>query len=160
MRAWLVALTDFGDLAVLLPLAAAMLTWLLLYFSRAATQWVLALGCCVGLTALLKIAFYACPPSSDMHSPSGHTSLSTVVYGALTIVAAAAWPGLRRVLVIGSGAGLILAIGVSRVLLDAHSVAEVSLGLVIGAVSLAVFSQRYLYLQVPKPAKPEPNRLE
>ena len=59
-------------------------------------------------------------------------------------MSAAAWPGLRRVLVIAGGAGLILAIGVSRLLLDAHSVAEVGLGLVIGAVSLATFSRRYL----------------
>jgi hypothetical protein len=38
-----VVLTDFGDLALLLPLAAAMLIWLLLYFSRAASSWALAL---------------------------------------------------------------------------------------------------------------------
>ena len=54
-----------------------MLIWLLLYSSRAALSWVLALGFCVGLTALLKIVFYGCPPVGDMHSPSGHTSLST-----------------------------------------------------------------------------------
>ena len=144
MRAWLVALTDFGDLAVLVPLAAAMLIWLLRYFSRAAPRWAFALGLCVGLTALLKIAFYGCPPAGDMHSPSGHASFSTLVNGAFTLVAATAWPGPRRVLVIGGGAGLILAIGVSRLLLDAHSVAEVGLGLIIGIVSLALFSRRYL----------------
>jgi membrane-associated phospholipid phosphatase len=144
VRAWLVALTDLGDLAVLLPLATAMLAWLLLYSARAAPRWVLALGSCVGLTALLKIAFYACPPAGDMHSPSGHTGLSTLVYGALTLVAAIAWSGVRRVLVIGGGTVLILAIGVSRLLLDAHSVAEVSLGLLIGTVSLDAFSQKYL----------------
>jgi membrane-associated phospholipid phosphatase len=144
VTAWLVGLTDFGDLAVLMPLAAAMLIWLLLYFSGAATRWVLALGICVSLTALLKIVFYGCPPASDMHSPSGHTSLSTLVYGALTLAAATGRPGLRHVLVIGSGAGLILAIAVSRLLLDAHSVPEVLLGLVIGTVSLALFSRRYV----------------
>jgi membrane-associated phospholipid phosphatase len=131
MTAWLIALTDFGDLAVLIPVSAA-------------PQWVFALSLCIGLTALLKIAFHACPPADNMHSPSGHTSLSTLVYGALTLVSATAWPGLHRVLVIAGGAGLILAIGVSRLLLDAHSVAEVGLGLVIGAVSLAMFSRQYL----------------
>jgi hypothetical protein len=59
---------------------------------------------------LLKIAFHACPPADNIHSPSGHTSLSTLVYGALTLVSATAWPGLHRVLVIAGGAGLILAI--------------------------------------------------
>jgi membrane-associated phospholipid phosphatase len=147
VRAWLVGLTDLGDLAVLLPLAAAMLAWLLFYSARTAPRWVFALGSCVVLTALLKIAFYACPPADEMHSPSGHAGFSTLVYGALTFVAAIAWPGLRRALVICGGTGLILAIGVSRVLLDAHSVAEVGLGLLIGTVSLAAFSQKYL--QVP-----------
>jgi membrane-associated phospholipid phosphatase len=144
VTAWLVALTDFGDLAVLIPLAAAVLIWLLRYSSRAAPRWFLALGACIGLTALLKVVFCGCPLMGDMHSPSGHTSFSTLVYGALTLVAATAWPGPRRVLVIGGGAGLILAIGVSRLLLAAHSMAEVGLGLVIGTFSLALFGHQFL----------------
>ena len=144
MTAWLIALTDFGDLAVLIPVSAVILIWLVRNSSRAAPRWIFALSLCIGLTALLKIAFHACPPADNLHSPSGHTSLSTLVYGALTLVSATAWPGLHRVLVIAGGAGLILAIGVSRLLLDAHSVAEVGLGLVIGAVSLAMFSRQYL----------------
>ena len=104
VTAWLIALTDFGDLAVLIPLAGAMLVWLLCCSSRAAPRWVLALGFCIGVTALLKIAFYGCPPAGDVHSPSGHTSLSTLVYGALTLLAASAWRGPHRALVIGGGA--------------------------------------------------------
>jgi membrane-associated phospholipid phosphatase len=93
---------------------------------------------------IVEDCLYGCPPAGDMHSPSGHTSLSTLVYGALTLVAATASPGLRRLLVIGGGAGLILAIAVSRLLLDAHSTPEVGLGLLVGAVSLALFSRQYL----------------
>jgi membrane-associated phospholipid phosphatase len=144
VTAWLIALTDFGDLALMIPLSAAILIWLLRNSSRAAPRWILALSLCIGLTALLKITFHACPPADNIHSPSGHTSLSTLVYGALILVSATAWPRLRRVLVIAGGAGLILAIGISRLLLDTHSVAEVGLGLVIGAVSLAMFSRQYL----------------
>jgi len=92
LTAWLIALTEFGDAAVLMPLAAAMLIWLLLYFSRAARWWILALGFCVGPT-MFKIVFYGCPPAGDMHSPSGHTSLSALVYGALTLAAATATSG-------------------------------------------------------------------
>jgi membrane-associated phospholipid phosphatase len=143
VKGWLVALTDFGDLTVLLPLAAAMLIWLLFYFPRAASSWVIALGFCAGLTALLKIVFYGCPPAGDIHSPSGHTSLSILVYGALAL-AAAGRPGPRRVLMIGASVGLMLSIAVSRLLLDAHSVPEVGLGLIIGTVSLVLFSRQYL----------------
>jgi hypothetical protein len=76
VTAWLIELTDFGDLAVLFPLSAAILIWLLRNSSSAAPRWVLALGLCIGLTALLKIAFHACPPADNIHSPSGHTSFT------------------------------------------------------------------------------------
>jgi membrane-associated phospholipid phosphatase len=144
VKAWLFALTDFGDLAVLIPIAAAILIWLRLHLSPAVPRWLVALGFCIGLTALLKVFFYGCPPAGDIHSPSGHTSFSTLIYGALTLAAAAPKPGLRRLLVIAGGAGLILAIAVSRLLLAAHSLPEVGLGLVIGTVSLALFSRSYM----------------
>ena len=84
MRAWLIALTGFGDTAVLTPLAAVMLLWLLFMRSpRGAAWWAIT-----GMTALLKVSFYGCPPTPDLHSPSGHTSLSTLVYGAMTLVTA------------------------------------------------------------------------
>lgn len=51
---------------------------------------------------------------------------------------------------IGGGAGLILAIGVSRLLLDVHTMAEVGLGLLIGVVSLVLFAHRYLQGPNPK----------
>ena len=86
-----------------------------------------------------------------MHSPSGHTSLSTLVYGALALVTATDRAGLRSLLVIGAGAGLILAIEVSRLLLDAHSLPEVGLGIVIGILALALFSHEDLEVPNPKP---------
>ncbi len=46
----------------------------------------------------------------------------------------------RRLLVIGIGAGLIVTIAASRLLLDVHTLPEVGLGLVIGSVSLVVFA--------------------
>jgi membrane-associated phospholipid phosphatase len=143
-RAWLLALTDFGDLAVLMPVAAAILIWLGLHFSLAAPRWLIALGLCIGLTALSKVFFYGCPPAGDIHSPSGHTSLSTLIYGVVTLVAAGPEPGLRRLSVIAGGAGLILAIAVSRLLLGTHSAPEVGTGLFIGIISFALFAQKYL----------------
>jgi hypothetical protein len=49
--------------------------------------------------------------------------------------------GLRRPLAVAVGSGLILTIAASRLLLDAHSLAEVGLGLVIGTISLVLFSR-------------------
>ena len=145
MTAWLVALTDFGDIAVLIPLAVVTLLWLLLLGSyRTAAWWAAAVGFCVGLTTISKIYFYGCPPAADMHSPSGHTSVSTLVYGAMALVTAVEGGGLRRLLAIGAGASFVLAIAASRLLLDAHSVPEVGLGLLIGTISLALFGRKYL----------------
>jgi membrane-associated phospholipid phosphatase len=140
-----VTLTEFGDVAVLLPLAAVMLAWLV--FMRlprgAAVWWVIAVAVCAGVTAILKIFFYGCPPAAELHSPSGHTSLSTLVYGAITLVSATEGAGPRRMMTIGVGAGLILAIAISRLLLNDHTGPEVGVGLIVGSGSLALFSQKY-----------------
>lgn len=143
MKPWLLALTDFGDAAVLMPLAAAMLVWLLFGASRVAVWWVVSVGFCVGLTAILKILFFGCPPASDLHSPSGHTAFSVLVYGALALVTAMQGGRLRRLLAVGIAAGLILTIAVSRLLLDVHSLPEVGLGAVIGTLSLILFGWKF-----------------
>lgn len=143
MRLWLLAFTDFGDAAVLIPLTGAMLFWLLFYNPRAMAWWVAAVGFCVGTTAVLKVFFYGCPPVSDMRSPSGHTAFSLLVYGAIAFVAAVPGGSFRRLLTIGIGAGLIVTIAASRLLLDVHTLPEVGLGLVIGSVSFVVFAGNY-----------------
>jgi PAP2 superfamily len=144
MRAWVIGLSEFGDAAVLVPLTAVMLLWLLVMRSpRGAVWWAVTVAFCVSITALLKVSFYACPPAPDLHSPSGHTSFSTLVYGAMTLVTANATEGLRRIAAISGGTGFILAIAASRLLLHAHSAAEVGVGLVIGTSALALFGVQY-----------------
>lgn len=143
MRASLIVLTDFGDAAILLPLAVAILIWLRLGASRLAWAWMATVGFCAALTAILKVFFYACPPSADIHSPSGHTALSILVYGTLTLVTAMQLGGWWRALAIAIGCGLILMIAASRLLLDMHSVPEIVLGILIGGGFLGLFA-RYL----------------
>lgn len=145
MRGWLVSLSDFGDAAVLLPLAAVMLIWLLgMGAARGAAYWTVAVVLCAGVTAALKISFDGCPPAHVVRNPSGHTSLSTLVYGAVTLVTAVESAGLRRIAAIGGGCGLVLAIAASRVMLGAHSTPEVGIGLAIGITALSLFSWGYL----------------
>lgn len=149
MRIWLLGLTDFGDAAVLIPLTAAIMLWLLLFKSvHSAAWWTISVGFCVGLTALLKIFFYGCPPASDMRSPSGHAAFSVLVYGAIALVTAVQTRGLHRAVAICVGGGMILTIAVSRLLLEIHSLPEVSLGFVIGTASLILFGR--IYLQSPR----------
>ena len=138
-------LTGFGDAAVLLPLSVAILMWLLSNDSRRVVgSWVTAVGLCVAATALLKIYLYACPPASDFVSPSGHSSLSVLIYGAIALVIAAQHSGWLRAVILVTGASLIVAIAGSRLWLNAHSAPEVAVGVVIGITTLALFAAHYL----------------
>jgi membrane-associated phospholipid phosphatase len=140
----LTALTGFGDSALLLPLAAAIWLWLLSSRApRAALWWVAAVLLCGGGTAILKIFFWGCPPLPDLHSPSGHTSLSTLVYGALALVTALEGGRWRPPFAVAVGAGLVMTIAGSRLLLDAHSVPEVVVGWLIGGACLGLFAHGY-----------------
>lgn len=137
-------ITDFGDLAVLLPLVGVVTVWLLaIRQPRAALWWLAAVALCMGSTAVLKIYFYVCPPLTELHNPSGHTSLSTLVYGTLTLAIAAIVTGWRRAAVIASGTAFIAAIAVSRVLIHFHSILEVVVGSVVGICALALFARQF-----------------
>jgi hypothetical protein len=73
---------------------------------------------------------------------SGHAMFSAAIYPLLMATLAASWaPGWRKV---GLGAGFALAalVAVSRVMVDAHSVSEAVLGLLLGsAVTLSAIWQ-------------------
>jgi membrane-associated phospholipid phosphatase len=137
-------LTDCGDLAVLLPLVAVVAFWLIaIRQPRALLWWLIAVALCMAGTAAFKIYFFVCPPLTDLHSPSGHTSLSTLVYGTLTLAVAAVVTGWKRVAVVASGTIFIAAIGISRILIHVHSVPEVLLGSLIGVAALALFASQF-----------------
>lgn len=140
----LTALTDFGDLAVLLPITIVVFIWL--YFlpsKRDAAWWVAAATLCMGGTALLKIFFVICPLVAELHSPSGHTSLSTLVYGAIALFVAAA-DARWRYGVVAAGGVLVLLIAASRIALHDHTALEAGLGLVMGGTALSLFARSYL----------------
>ena len=55
--------------------------------------------------------------------------------------------GWQRVTVLAAGAGLIVGIAGSRLVLNVHSALEVGIGFLIGSVTLALFASRYLRLE-------------
>ena len=131
------ALTDFGDAAVLLPLSIVILLWMLIHHGRTVSvSWVIAVSLCVGATALLKIYLYACPPQPNLVSPSGHTSLSVLIYGAIALVIAAEQRGWSRAAIFFSGTGLIVAIAGSRLWLNAHTAPEVAIGILTNQLAM------------------------
>jgi membrane-associated phospholipid phosphatase len=150
---WVHTLTGTGDLAVLVPLIAIFSVWLLLTRQLSALcWWSVSVTTCGAATAILKIYFYVCPLSANFHNPSGHTSLSTLVYGALTLLTASSLLGWRRYVVALLGATFVFSIGMSRLLLEAHSLPEVFVGWAIGTFALWIFARafaprEYLYLR-------------
>jgi membrane-associated phospholipid phosphatase len=135
--------TDFGDTAVTLPLAALAFAFLL--FSRQSrAAWLLAFtlaACGIGI-ALAKLALQSCAQpllQTDVINPSGHAAVSTAVYGALAMLFAYSPSSERRWVPAACASFLIGGIAVSRVVLDDHSMAEVIVGLIIGLAALTFF---------------------
>lgn len=132
-------ITDFGDQAVILPLAAAIaLIFLVSGWRRGAVAWTVAIGATLGLMLLLKLAFLACGhliPGTGIVSPSGHTAAAAVVYGGLAGVAMRSVTNNKYWLIACTLAVAILCavvFGVSRLKLGVHSPAEVLAGGMIG----------------------------
>ncbi len=134
-------LTDFGDSAVLLPLSAVLLFWLLATRSVAAAIWwvgvLVVFGAVIGG---LKMLFFACPPAVDVRSPSGHTGFSMLVYGSIAaIIAVQRSSILARIAIMLAAVVLVVGIAVSRVTLHMHSRTETLIGFLIGAAAVAAF---------------------
>lgn len=138
--------SDAGDSAVLLPVAALSIFFLWRYQSlRAAETLVVALAACAAVITVLKLLLIACGDAwgAGIVSPSGHASMSAAVYGALGIIAAGQAPRWQRPLVVMASWILVLCIALSRVAVGAHSWAEVGVGLLVGAATLTLFAVRY-----------------
>ena len=119
---------------------------------RLAAVWAISLLFCCGTTVLLKIYFAACPyPGID--SPSGHAALSVFVYGGLAAILRTRADRFPKVLLTAAGAGLAIAIPLTRVILGAHSITEVPIGMAIGGVALTPFAATIIRHRVLMPAK-------
>ena len=148
----MVAITELGDAAVLLPLIVAALAWFVarrLWLSAA--YWVGAVGVAQLLAQVIKLALHRPRPTplyagaEAFSFPSGHAVMSAVVYGLL------AWLLLRRASPywqrMGGAAAmaLVLLIGLSRVYLGAHWMSDVLGGLGFGVAWVALVAMAYAY---------------
>jgi membrane-associated phospholipid phosphatase len=136
-------LTDFGDTAITVPLAAVMLVFLVVARqSRLAFIWALAILGCAGAIGGLKVILDACsnPVVSGvgLASPSGHTAMSAAVYGGFAAVIGGQLPRPARAGLVMGAAALIIGIAMSRVVLHLHSQIEVAVGLAVGLIALAM----------------------
>jgi hypothetical protein len=135
--------TNLGDLAVLLPASLGLIAFLAWIGAREdAAAFAAATALCLLAALLAKLAFAACGAQYDLlgvESPSGHTAFSAMFYGCLALLFATGRTLTQRLAFYAGAAALVLLIGASRVALLAHSVAEVVVGLGIGAISIGLF---------------------
>jgi membrane-associated phospholipid phosphatase len=137
------SITSLGGAGLTLPLAIAIALWLALGYSwRMAAGWLLLLGAAIGVVTVTKLAFLGWGVGVrelDFTGLSGHAVLSTAVYPvAMFLMLLPARPAFRLVgVVLGLAAGI--AVGMSRVVLDAHSPSEAITGCIVGAITALMF---------------------
>ncbi len=146
------AVTHLGSSSLLFPLSALYATVLWRRHSPPlALRWLAALALCLAVMGLLKLYGHGCglpmvPVLSDLLpndrfiSPSGHAAFAAVFYGSAGALAArGVESGWGRTLVLSATAALVAAISLSRILLSAHSAAEVLVGLLVGGLAMLLF---------------------
>jgi membrane-associated phospholipid phosphatase len=135
------AFSNIGDGAVTLPVALVCAVGLARTDVRLAWRWALTLGCGLVVVGASKVFYYAWGmslPLPDFRVISGHTMLSTAVWVVAFALQLKWW---RMPVFPGIVAGLVLGMmtGLSRIHGQDHSVSEVIVGWVIGAVAACVF---------------------
>ena len=133
-------LTDFGDEAVVLPLALAVLLFLLaLRWWRGALAWAASLCATLGTILLLKIVFTACAvqlAGTGIVSPSGHTASSCLIYGGVFVLLARRPNRLLPALL--CAAAIAGVFGFTRLFLQVHTPGDVMAGATIGLAGICL----------------------
>jgi membrane-associated phospholipid phosphatase len=135
-------ITDFGDQAVVLPLALAVAAALALAgWRRGAVAWLLCVTATLFAVLVGKLAMIACGPVPfvSLRSPSGHTAAAAVAYGGL--LALLAPPPWRTRLAVGAALAVAIVVGASRLALAVHSRSEVAVGAAIGVAGALLLAR-------------------
>lgn len=136
-------ITHFGDVSITLLVASAIAVWLTVEDEkRLALWWTVLFGAGMGLVIVTKMAFIGWGigiRSLDFTGFSGHAMRAAAVYPVLLyLVLERTRPSIRwgGILLGVSFGGLV---GISRLAVQVHSVAEVVAGLLLGSIVSAAF---------------------
>src|ERR1700744_6387972 len=103
--------TNFGDVAVIFPMAAAICFWLLWDQKKEICfLWVAIFAGSVCSILLLKALFFARPYAIGrfmLHSPSGHACLSATLYGGAAIFFFYGFRAKTRFVFVGAMAAIV-----------------------------------------------------
>ncbi len=160
----MVFVTELGDGVVIALVAAAVLAWLLWRRSwRAAAYWIAAVGFGQLASTTLKLILQRPRPLTVQYDvlsayafPSGHATMSMVVYGFLAVLVGRNFSPPRRWLAYAPAALLISAIAVSRLYLGAHWLSDVLGGLSLGLTWVCLLAIAYYRHPAPRHPAPAP----
>ena len=160
----MIAITELGDTAVVVPITIIVLLWLAWKRAwRTAGYWLVAIAGASALNTVIKAALHRPRPGELFYSgwsafsfPSGHSTVNVVLYGFLTFLIARELRPAWRLPVILGVACLILLIAFSRLYLGAHWLSDVIGGLAFGTAWLALLGISYLHR---RPERVEPRGL-
>lgn len=135
-------ITRLGEVQLLLPAALwACLALLHQSATRAfATRWLQGLTVAAGLTLASKIAFIGWGVGSaawDFTGISGHAMFAAAIFPLLLATLTCRMPGIWQRAAVVASLALVLLVGVSRLMVGAHSVSEVLAGLLVGGAASA-----------------------
>ncbi|HEY3597830.1 MAG TPA: phosphatase PAP2 family protein [Paraburkholderia sp.] len=144
------SLSNVGDAALTLPIAAACAIWLWFSARHMAARWVLLLAAGMALVGATKILYAGCGieiSSIGFRMISGHTTLSTAVWTVvIALVCRCAGRSARTGVIVGLLIGAVTA--VARVFDDAHTIAEVIAGWLLGATVAVIFVRAFVRSEV------------
>lgn len=133
-------LTDFGDAAIILPMAAIIAIWLLLARPRPLSMWWCFCFCGSAISVWLAKLIFATAPvvigSFSLRSPSGHACTSATLYGMIAIIFNVSSTNLLRPVTIALMAAVVGGVTLSRVVLQMHSLSDALAGALIGLLWL------------------------
>ncbi|OOZ38107.1 hypothetical protein BOW53_16540 [Solemya pervernicosa gill symbiont] len=146
----MVATTELGDSTVYLPLSITLFAWMLYrrYYSAAA-HWMAAILFGIAATNVLKWSLQIPRPIeiydglSSFSFPSGHTTMSVVIYGFLAVLIARELTASRRLWAYLAAGLLITPIALSRLYLGAHWLSDVAGGIALGLGWVAIIGLAY-----------------
>ncbi|MCB5944365.1 bifunctional DedA family/phosphatase PAP2 family protein [Acidocella sp. KAb 2-4] len=147
----MVAITELGDAATVIPVLVVAVTWLAWRRAwRAAFYGIAAVAGASLFAFLMKISLQHARPASgftgwDAYSfPSGHATASTALYGFLVVLICRETGNRARVLVTLAATLLVGAIAFSRLYLGAHWLSDVTAGLAFGVAWVALLGIVYM----------------
>lgn len=147
----MVAITELGDAAVVVPVLLVVLVWLAWQRAwRAAFYGLAAVAGATLFAFLMKITLRQVRPAAifagwNAYSfPSGHATASAALYGFLVVLICREAAPRARVLVTLAAVLLVGAIAFSRLYLGAHWLSDVTAGLAFGVAWVALLGIVYL----------------